>query len=144
MLAVSTTTTTELGYLYMLVHASTKVFIFMLFGYIIDINGGVRDLRKMGGFYMHPHILSYCLWGLALLSSLPLFFLPSLKDGILLKAIPSNFTSDLSVFFLMISSILNYFYIYRLFFKIFFGDLLSFQKTYFSNMGLVGGFYATA
>lgn len=57
MLALAVTQVNTLGYLYMLVHASTKVFIFILFGYVIDMNGGVRDLRKMGGFLFNPTLL---------------------------------------------------------------------------------------
>jgi len=57
MLALAVTSTSKLGYTYMLTHASTKVFIFILFGYIIDMTGGVRDLRKMGGFNINPSVL---------------------------------------------------------------------------------------
>ena len=116
----------------MLTHASTKVFIFILFGYIIDMTGGVRDLRKMGGFFVNANVLVLSVWGLALLSSLPVFFLPYMKDAILVKGPQSTFITDTAYFFLMLSSVFNYFYISRLFFKIFFGDKLSFLKTYFN------------
>lgn len=137
MLALAVSSSSKLGYLYMLTHASTKVFIFILFGYIIDMTGGVRDLRKMGGFFINSHILVLSVWGLALLSSLPLFFLPFLKDSIVTKGPQFTFLSDLSFFFILLSSVFNYFYISRLFFKIFFGDKLSFSKTYFSNVVFV-------
>lgn len=133
MLALAVTQVNTLGYLYMLVHASTKVFIFILFGYVIDMNGGVRDLRKMGGFLFNPTLLLLSVWGFAYLSSLPFFILPLLKDTILLKLPFSNFLADLSIFFFMFSTFFNYFYISRLFFKIFFGDRLSFLKTYFKG-----------
>jgi formate hydrogenlyase subunit 3/multisubunit Na+/H+ antiporter MnhD subunit len=57
MLGLAVTSSSKLGYLYMLTHASTKVFIFILFGYIIDMTGGVRDLRKMGGFFINANVL---------------------------------------------------------------------------------------
>lgn len=132
MLGLAVTSSSKLGYLYMLTHASTKVFIFILFGYIIDMTGGVRDLRKMGGFFINANVLVLSTWGLALLSSLPLFFLPYMKDAIITKGPQFTFLSDTSYFFLMLSSVFNYFYISRLFFKIFFGDRLSFLKTYYS------------
>lgn len=141
MLALAASSSSKLGYLYMLTHASTKVFIFILFGYIIDMTGGVRDLRKMGGFFINSHILSLSVWGLALLSSLPLFFLPFLKDSIITKGPQFTFLSDLSFFFILLSSVFNYFYISRLFFKIFFGDRLSFAKTYFSSITHVSGVF---
>ena len=134
MLALAVSGSAKLGYLYMLTHASTKVFIFILFGYIIDMTGGVRDLRKMGGFFINSHILVLATWGLALLSSLPLFFLPFLKDSIVVKSTQSSFLGDLACFFILLSSVFNYFYISRLFFKIFFGDKLSFSKSYFSRL----------
>ena len=132
MLGLAVTSSAKLGYLYMLTHASTKVFIFILFGYIIDMTGGVRDLRKMGGFFINANVLVLSTWGLALLSSLPLFLLPYMKDAIITKGPQYTFISDLSYFFLMLSSVFNYFYISRLFFKIFFGDRLGFIKTYFN------------
>jgi len=132
MLGLAVTSSAKLGYLYMLTHASTKVFIFILFGYIIDMTGGVRDLRKMGGFFINSNILVLSVWGLALLSSLPVFFLPYMKDAIIVKGPQHTFITDTSYFFLMLSSVFNYFYISRLFFKIFFGDRLSFLKTYYS------------
>ena len=132
MLGLAVTCSSKLGYLYMLTHASTKVFIFILFGYIIDMTGGVRDLRKMGGFFVNANVLVLSVWGLALLSSLPVFFLPYMKDAILVKGPQSTFITDTAYFFLMLSSVFNYFYISRLFFKIFFGDKLSFLKTYFN------------
>ena len=132
MLGLAVTSSSKLGYLYMLTHASTKVFIFILFGYIIDMTGGVRDLRKMGGFFINANVLVLSTWGLALLSSLPLFFLPYMKDAIITKGPQFTFLSDTSYFFLMLSSVFNYFYISRLFFKIFFGDRLSFLKTYYN------------
>ena len=133
MLALSITYTSYLGYLYMLIHASTKVFIFILFGYIIDLNNGIRDLRKMGGFFFKMDVIFYSIWGLCLLSSLPFFMLPFLKDSLLLKLPSTSLIVDLSIFFFMLSSLFNYLYIVRLYFKIFFGDKLSLTKTYFSN-----------
>ena len=55
-----------------------------------------------------------------------------MKDAIVTKGPQYTFISDLSYFFLMLSSVFNYFYISRLFFKIFFGDRLGFIKTYFN------------
>ena len=55
-----------------------------------------------------------------------------MKDAILVKGPQSTFITDTAYFFLMLSSVFNYFYISRLFFKIFFGDKLSFLKTYFN------------
>ena len=98
------------------------------------MTGGVRDLRKMGGFFINSHILVLATWGLALLSSLPLFFLPFLKDSIIVKSTQFSFLGDLACFFILLSSVFNYFYISRLFFKIFFGDKLSFSKSYFSRL----------
>lgn len=132
MLGLAVTTSSKLGYLYMLTHASTKVFIFILFGYIIDMTGGIRDLRKMGGFFINANILVLSTWGLALLSSAPLFFLPYMKDAIITKGPQFTFITDTSYFFLMLSSVFNYFYISRLFFKIFFGDRLGLLKTYYN------------
>jgi len=124
----------------MLIHASTKVFIFILFGYVISLTGGIRDIRKMGGLYNDSFLLSFSIWGLSLLSSLPLFFLPLLKDTLILSLLNLNFFFDLSIFFFMVSSVLNYLYVVRLFFKIFFGDFLSFSKTYFGSIFFFGSF----
>ena len=64
-----------------------------------------------------------------------------MKDSIIAKGPQYTFISDLSYFFLMLSSVFNYFYISRLFFKIFFGDKLGFIKTYFSLFLYVKPFF---
>lgn len=75
MLALAVSGSAKLGYLYMLTHASTKVFIFILFGYIIDMTGGVRDLRKMGGFFYKLAYSSFSYLGLSsFVESAPILF----------------------------------------------------------------------
>ena len=123
---------------YMLIHASSKVFIFLLFGFIIDINRGVRDLRKMGGFFFSGATLNYAVVGLFFLSSFPFFSLASLKDVLAVALLKGAYFLDLSLLLLMLATIGNYLYSIRLFLKIFFGDLLSFRGSYFTNFGVIG------
>jgi len=62
-----------------------------------------------------------------------------MKDSVMSKISQSSYISDMSIFLLMLSSLFNYLYISRLFFKIFFGDKLSFYKTYFNLSAYSGG-----
>lgn len=133
MLVLALTSGGSLGYMYTLIHASTKVFIFLLFGFIIDINLGVRDLRKMGGFFRFSDVTYFGCFAIFFLSSLPVFPLAILKDMAIANLLTGNFFQDFSAVFLMGASLFNYLYMSRLFFKIFFGDLLSSLVTYFSN-----------
>jgi NADH:ubiquinone oxidoreductase subunit 5 (subunit L)/multisubunit Na+/H+ antiporter MnhA subunit len=73
MLILSISSGGSLGYAYTLVHASIKVFIFLLFGFIIDVNQGIRDIRKMGGFFRFQDITYYGFFAICSLSSLPFF-----------------------------------------------------------------------
>lgn len=123
----------NLAFAYLLIHASSKVFIFLLFGYVIDINGSIRDLRKMGGFYFNNYILSFMFIAVFSLSSLPFFALGFLKDTYYIFLLKNNFFWDLIAVLLGLASLANYLYMFRLFFKIFFGDKLSFSYTYFKN-----------
>ena len=56
MLALAVSGSAKLGYLYMLTHASTKVFIFILFGYIIDMTAASR------WFSFFFSLALFCLW----------------------------------------------------------------------------------
>jgi len=132
MLILSVSSGGSLGYAYTLVHASIKVFIFLLFGFIIDVNQGVRDIRKMGGFFRFQDITYYGFFAICSLSSLPFFPLAFLKDVAGSSIMSGAFIHDVSLFFLMLATFFNYLYMFRLFFKIFFGDLLSVNNTYFS------------
>jgi NADH:ubiquinone oxidoreductase subunit 5 (subunit L)/multisubunit Na+/H+ antiporter MnhA subunit len=132
MLILSVSSGGSLGYAYTLVHASIKVFIFLLFGFIIDVNQGVRDIRKMGGFFRFQDITYYGFFAICSLSSLPFFPLAFLKDVAGSSIMNGAFIHDVSLFFLMLATFFNYLYMFRLFFKIFFGDLLSVNNTYFS------------
>ena len=132
MLILSVSSGGSLGYAYTLVHASIKVFIFLLFGFIIDVNQGVRDIRKMGGFFRFQDITYYGFFAICSLSSLPFFPLAFLKDVAGSSIMSGSFIHDVSLFFLMLATFFNYLYMFRLFFKIFFGDLLSVNNTYFS------------
>jgi NADH:ubiquinone oxidoreductase subunit 5 (subunit L)/multisubunit Na+/H+ antiporter MnhA subunit len=118
---------------YMLVHASSKVFIFLLFGFIIDINRGNRDLRKMGGFFFSGSLANLVVVGLFFLSSFPVFALACLKDNLAVVLFRGPSILDLSLFLLMAATVGNYVYTFRLFLKIFFGDLLSLKGSYFTN-----------
>lgn len=128
------------SYIYMLIHASTKVFIFLLFGFIINLNGNVRDLRKMGGFFRFSSLNYISLINICFLSSLPFFPLAFLKDSIIIFLSKGFFITDISIALLMLSALFNYLYMFRLFFKIFFGDILSFFFTFFYNNILIGNY----
>ena len=132
MLVLSISGGGSLGYAYTLMHASTKVFIFLLFGFIIDVNQGVRDIRKMGGFFRFQHITYYGFFSIATLSSLPFFPLALLKDTAGIHLLSGNFIGDFSLVLLMLATLFNYMYMFRLFFKIFFGDLLGNNSVYFN------------
>lgn len=132
MLILSISSGGSLGYAYTLVHASIKVFIFLLFGFIIDANQGIRDIRKMGGFFRFQDITYYGFFAICSLSSLPFFPLAFLKDIAGSSIMNGSFIHDTSLFFLMLATVFNYLYMFRLFFKIFFGDLLSVNNTYFN------------
>jgi len=132
MLVLSVSGGGSLGYAYTLMHASTKVFIFLLFGFIIDANKGVRDIRKMGGFFRFQQITYYGFFSVAVLSSLPFFPLAFLKDIAGVHLLSGNFIGDFSLILLMLATLFNYMYMFRLFFKIFFGDLLSTNEVYFN------------
>lgn len=134
MLVASAGCSLNLAFAYLLIHASSKVFIFLLFGYIIDINGSVRDLRKMGGFYFNNYIFNFIFLAVFSLSSLPFFALGFLKDSYYIFLLKNNFFWDLITVLLGAASLANYMYMFRLFFKIFFGDRLSFSYTYFKNL----------
>ena len=138
MLALAVVAGHTCGYTYTLVHASSKVFIFLLFGFIIDANGGVRDIRRMGGFFKSTELAVFGAIGAAFLSSLPFFPLALLKDGLAVSLLSGGFALELAGGILMVAAILNYLYMFRLFFKIFFGDLLSFRGTYFYSAGAAG------
>jgi NADH-quinone oxidoreductase subunit L len=133
MLVLSVSGGGSLGYAYTLMHASVKVFIFLLFGFIIDVNQGVRDIRKMGGFFRFQHVTYYGFFSIAALSSLPFFPLAFLKDLAGTHLFTGNFIGDASLILLMLATVFNYVYMFRLFFKIFFGDLLSTNSTYFNH-----------
>lgn len=135
MLAMAGSSQPENAFVYTLTHASSKVFIFLLFGFIIGLNNGVRDLRKMGGFLNQKDLVFFSLVGLVLLSSLPLVTLAVLKDSVLLMLHNGTLIGDFSGSLLMLSSFANYFYMYRLFFKIFFGDALGSKPSYLSLSG---------
>lgn len=132
-LALSAVVSVNSGVAYTLVHASTKVFVFLLFGFIIDANGGVRDLRRFGSFFKNTELAYYGLLGTIGLASLPMFTLASLKDSLVGGLLRGGYLFDVGATFLMFSAILNYAYMLRLFFKIFFGDALSSSRTYFQN-----------
>ena len=121
------------SFIYLLVHASSKVFIFLLFGYIIDMNSGIRDLRKMGSFFLNNNIFNFIYIAIFSLSSLPFFVIGFLKDNYIVLLFKNNFFWDIIYLLVSVSSVINYFYMFRLFFKIFFGDKLSFSFTYFKN-----------
>lgn len=122
-----------LGFTYTLVHASTKVFIFLLFGFIINVNNGVRDLRKMGGFFIFNNLSILGLVGVLFLASFPFFPLAFLKDASSCMLLDGTFWGDLCLFFILLASTFNYMYMGRLFLKIFFGDRLSSSSVYFLN-----------
>ena len=121
------------SFIYLLVHASSKVFLFLLFGYIIDVNNSIRDLRKMGAFFFSSYLLNFALIAIFSLSSLPFFTLGFLKDFFFLLLFKNSIFWDITFTILGLSTLVNYLYMYRLFFKIFFGDKLSFTGTYFKN-----------
>lgn len=131
MLALAVTSGVTCGYTYTLVHASSKVFIFLLFGFIIDANGGVRDIRRMGGFFRTTDLAVFGAVGASFLSSLPFFPLAVLKDGLAVSLMTGAWAMEFAAAILMLAALLNYLYMGRLFFKIFFGDLLSVRGTYF-------------
>lgn len=135
-LALALSCGVNLGFAYTLVHASSKVFIFLLFGFLIDANGGTRDIRRFGSFFKVTGLAYYGLLGVIGLSSLPVVTLASLKDSLILGLTRGGYVYELSASMLMFSSILNYSYMLRLFFKIFFGDPLSSARTYLNKYAL--------
>jgi NADH:ubiquinone oxidoreductase subunit 5 (subunit L)/multisubunit Na+/H+ antiporter MnhA subunit len=141
MLVASAGCSLNLAFNYLLIHASSKVFIFLLFGYIIDINGSVRDIRKMGGFYFNNLVTNFVFLAVFSLSSLPFFALGFLKDTFMVILFKNSFSWDLVYFLVGLSSLANYFYMFRLFFKIFFGDRLSFSYTYYRNLFFSGNHF---
>lgn len=132
-LALSAVSSVNAGFSYTLVHASTKVFIFLLFGFIIDANGGIRDLRRFGSFFKNTGLAYYGLLGTLGLSSLPVFTLAVLKDSLTLGLLRGGYLFETGASLLMFSAILNYAYMLRLFFKIFFGDALSSARVYLQS-----------
>jgi len=122
-----------LGFTYTLIHASTKVFIFLLFGFIINVNNGIRDLRKMGGFFIFNNLSFLGLISILFLASFPFFPLAFLKDVSVGLVLDGTFLGDFCSFFILLASVFNYGYMGRLFLKIFFGDRLSSGFTYFLN-----------
>lgn len=133
MLALSISSGGHLGYTYTLLHASTKVFIFLLFGFIIDANLGIRDIRKMGGFFSLGHLTYFSFFAVLALSSLPLAPLAAVKDSLVSQLLGGFYNNEVSSIFIMVASTANYLYMYRLFFKIFFGDKLSSAPAYINN-----------
>jgi hypothetical protein len=123
----------------MLVHASSKVFIFLLFGFLIDISRGVRDLRRMGGFFFSSSLLNLGVVGIFFLSSLPFFPLAALKDRLAISLASGGYVHDVSLLLLLIATTANYLYMFRLFLKIFFGDSLGYRGTYLNFFAVVGG-----
>ena len=132
MLALTVAAGHTCGYTYTLVHASSKVFIFLLFGFIIDANGGVRDIRKMGAFSRSTGLAPFALVGAFFLSSLPFFPLAFMKDGLALNLLTGGFLFDSAASILMFAAVFNYLYMGRLVFKIFFGDALGVRGSYLS------------
>lgn len=137
MLALAVASGHTCGYTYTLVHASSKVFIFLLFGFIIDANGGVRDLRKMGAFVKSTGLTPFALVGAFFLSSLPFFPLAFLKDRLTINLLNGGFLFESAASVLMLAAVFNYLYMGRLFFKIFFGDALGVKGTYSNLAGSI-------
>jgi NADH:ubiquinone oxidoreductase subunit 5 (subunit L)/multisubunit Na+/H+ antiporter MnhA subunit len=62
----------EETFLYLIIHALNKAFLFILVGYIVHFFNGNTDMRQMGGIYLYSFDISVFIFGVAFnLAGLP-------------------------------------------------------------------------
>jgi NADH:ubiquinone oxidoreductase subunit 5 (subunit L)/multisubunit Na+/H+ antiporter MnhA subunit len=122
-------------FFYLISHATAKVLLFLIFGYVIDFCFNIRDLRRMGGLLLNLNFLSkFFIVASLSLAGLPLCSIGYLKDLVVYSFLNGFYFNDFFFSFLSLAAFFTYFYIFRVFFFIFFGDRLGALKNYFRQI----------
>jgi NADH-quinone oxidoreductase subunit L len=113
----------ESGIFHLMTHAFFKALLFLAAGSVIHALGGEQDMRKMGGLWRRIPITFWTMTaGVVAITGIPPFAGFFSKDEILFRAFTSdNHLGKLFWFVGLVTAGMTSFYMFRLWFKTFFG-----------------------